>query len=112
MIDLAYAMGGSSGAGAQGGANAFWTFVPLLLVFVIFYMLLIRPQQKKSKEHRQFLENLKRGDRVVTAGGLYGVITGIADQTVTMEIADKIRVKVGRGYIAGFAPKEGGKSAN
>ncbi|MDD3581503.1 MAG: preprotein translocase subunit YajC [Desulfobacca sp.] len=111
MIDLAYAMTGAQGGGAQGG-NALWTFLPLILVFVIFYFLLIRPQQKKAKEHRQFLENIKRGDRVVTSGGLYGEVTGIADQTVTMEIAPKIRVRIGRGYIAGFAPKEASKPIN
>ncbi|MGQ9920195.1 MAG: preprotein translocase subunit YajC [Desulfobacca sp.] len=108
MIDVAYAMAGGSGEAAGGGGLL--TILPLILMFGIFYVLLIRPQQKKAKEHRNFLENLKRGDRVVTAGGLYGEITGLSDQTVTLEIADKIRVKVGRGYIAAFAPKEGAKS--
>jgi preprotein translocase subunit YajC len=109
VIDLAYAMAGAPGGG-QGGAM--WTFIPLVLVFVVFYVMLIRPQQKKAKEHRQLLNNLKRGDQVVTSGGLYGVITGLTDQTVTMEISDKIRVRVGRGFISGFAPKEGKKAAN
>ncbi len=109
MIDVAYAMADPSGAGGGGG---WMTIVPLILMFGIFYVLLIRPQQKKAKEHRAFLENLKRGDRIVTAGGLYGEITGISDQTVTIEIAEKIRVKVGRGYISAFAPKEGAKAAN
>jgi preprotein translocase subunit YajC len=72
---------------------------------------LIRPQQK-AKEHRNFLENLKRGDIVVTAGGLYGEITGMTEDTVILEVADKIRVKVGRGYVAAFAPKESAKSSN
>lgn len=110
MIEVAYAMATGSGdaAGSGGGLMA---ILPLILMFVIFYFLLIRPQQKKAKEHRQFLENLKRGDRVVTAGGLIGEITGLTDQTVTLEIADKIRVKVGRGYIASFAPKESAKSS-
>ncbi|MFZ2089616.1 MAG: preprotein translocase subunit YajC [Desulfobaccales bacterium] len=78
----------------------------MLSIFVIFYFLLIRPQQQKAKEHRQFLENLKRGDRVITSGGIVGEITAIADQVVTVEIADKVRVEVGRPYIAGFAPKK------
>lgn len=110
MIDVAYAMAGGAGE-AQGAAGGLMTILPLILMFVIFYVLLIRPQQKKAKEHRNFLENLKKGDKVVTAGGLYGEITGLTDQTVTLEIADKIRVKVGRGYIAAFAPKEGGKAS-
>jgi len=106
MVDVAYAMAGGSGEAAGGGLM---TILPLILMFVIFYVLLIRPQQKKAKEHRAFLENLKRGDKVVTSGGLYGEITGMTDQTITLEVADKIRVKVGRGYIAAFAPKESGK---
>ena len=110
MFDVAYAMAGAPGD-AQGGGGLL-TLVPLLLMFAIFYFLLIRPQQKKAKEHRTFLENLKRGDRVVTAGGLYGEITGMTDDTVILEIADKIRVKVGRGYIAAFATKESAKAAN
>lgn len=84
-----------------------WTFlVPMIFMVAIFYFLLIRPQQKKAKEHKQMLENLKRGDRVITAGGLIGEIAAISDQTLTIEIADKVRVDVGRGYVAGFAPKK------
>ena len=109
MVDYAYAMPGGGGEAAGGGGMM--AILPLILMFVIFYFLLIRPQQKKAKEHRSFLENLKRGDRVITAGGLIGEITGLTDQTVTLEIADRIRVKVGRGYIASFAPKEGAKAA-
>jgi preprotein translocase subunit YajC len=109
VVDTAYAMAGAAG-NAQGGGGML-TILPLILMFGIFYVLLIRPQQKKAKEHKTFLENLKRGDKVVTAGGLYGEITGMTDQTITLEIADKIRVKVGRGYIATFAPKEGTKTA-
>lgn len=109
MFDTAYAMAGAGGE-AQG-AGGWMTILPLILMFGIFYVLLIRPQQKKAKEHKTFLDNLKRGDKVVTAGGLYGEITGMTDQTVTLEVADKIRVKVGRGYVASFAPKEGAKAA-
>jgi len=78
----------------------------MVLMVVIFYFLLIRPQQRKAKEQRQFLDNLKRGDRVITSGGLVGEITAINDQILTLEIADKVRVEVGRPYIAGFAPKK------
>lgn len=84
-----------------------WTFMaPMVLMVVIFYFLLIRPQQKKAKEQRQFLENLKRGDRVITSGGIVGEIVAINDQILTVEIAEKVRVEVGRPYIAGFAPKK------
>jgi len=99
MIDLAYAMTGGSGGGQGGGLGA---FVPLILMFAIFYFLLIRPQQKKAKAHKAMLSAVKKGDRVVSSGGLHGVITGLSDEVVTMEIAPKIRVKVSRGSIAGI----------
>ena len=94
---IAYAMGqGGGGGDAAGGFSA---FIPLILMFVIFYFLLIRPQQKKTKEHREMVANLKKGDRIVTSGGLHGRITGVSDQTLTVEIADKVRVKVNRANV-------------
>lgn len=99
MDFLAYAMGGAGGAGGEG--SAFGAFIPLLLMFAIFYFLLIRPQQKKAKQHKELLASLKKGDRVVSSGGLHGTITGLTDDVVTMEIAPKVRVKVSRGSIAG-----------
>ena len=62
-------------------------------MFVVFYFILIRPQQKTAKRHQEFIKNLKMGDRVVTSGGLHGMVTGLTDTTVTLEIADKVRVK-------------------
>jgi len=86
-----------------------WSFVlPMVLMVAIFYFLLIRPQQRKGKEHRALLDNLKRGDRVLTAGGLVGEITSMTEQMVTLEVADKVRVEVARPYITGFAPKKTG----
>ena len=88
---------------AQGGGDAaggFSAFIPLILMFVIFYFLLIRPQQKKTKEHREMVANLKKGDRIVTSGGLHGRITGVTDQTLTVEIADKVRVKINRANVS------------
>jgi preprotein translocase subunit YajC len=78
-------------------------------MFAIFYFLLIRPQQKKQKQHRQLLGDLKKGDRVITSGGLYGRITGLTDTVVTLEISEKVRVKVGRANIAGLARSEAPK---
>jgi preprotein translocase subunit YajC len=97
--DLAYAMGGLPGGG--GGAGGLGSFLPLILMFVVFYFLLIWPQQKKAKAHRQVLSNLKKGDEIVTSGGLYGTITGITDTVITLEIAEKVRIKVARSSIAG-----------
>lgn len=103
MVNWAHA--GAAGAAPESGPM--WTFLaPMVLMVAIFYFLLIRPQQKKAKEHRGFLENLKRGDRVITSGGICGEITAINDQVVTIEVADKVRLEVGRPYIAGFAPKK------
>jgi len=87
------------GAGGEGGGGGFSTFIPLILMFVIFYFLLIRPQQKKTKEHRQMVSNLKKGDRIITSGGLHGRITGLSDTILTVEIADKVRVKIARGNV-------------
>jgi preprotein translocase subunit YajC len=95
--NIAYAMG-PGGAGGEGGGG-FSTFIPLILMFVIFYFLLIRPQQKKTKEHRQMVSNLRKGDRIVTSGGLHGRITGLSDTILTVEIADKVRVKIARGNV-------------
>ena len=95
MTSIAYA---ANGAAPQGGIMS---FIPLILIFVIFYFLLIRPQQKKAKEQQAYLSNLKKGDNIVTSGGLHGLITGITDTVVTLEIAENIRVKVSRQHILG-----------
>ncbi|MCX5912495.1 MAG: preprotein translocase subunit YajC [Deltaproteobacteria bacterium] len=97
--DVAYAMGAPSGGGGVMGSLT--SFLPLILMFVVFYFLLIWPQQKKAKAHRQVLANLQKGDNVVTSSGIYGQITGITDTTVTLEIAEKVRIKVSRSAVAG-----------
>ena len=98
MTDVAYAMGPTPGGGSPGGISV---FIPLLLMFAVFYFLLIRPQQKKTRQHQDLLKSLKVGDRVVTTGGLYGTIVAGGDHIIKLEIADKVRVDVGRSYIAG-----------
>jgi preprotein translocase subunit YajC len=104
MDFLAHAMGiGGTGGTGSGGFGA---FVPLILMFAIFYFLLIRPQQKKAKAHKQMLASVKKGDKIVSSGGLHGVITGITDDVVTMEIAPKVRVKISRGSVAGVLRRD------
>jgi len=101
MNSLAYALGsGGGGAGGQGGG--FSAFVPLILMFAIFYFLLIRPQQKKAKQHKLLLSSIKKGDKIVSSGGLHGTVTGLTEEVVTVEIAPKVRVKVSRGSVAGI----------
>ena len=94
---LAYAMG----AKGEGAGSGFASLIPLLLMFVVFYFILIRPQQKQARRHQDFVRNLKMGDRVVTSGGLHGIVSGLTETTVTLEIADKVRVKVTRSAIGG-----------
>jgi preprotein translocase subunit YajC len=100
-------MGQAPAAGGQPG-NPLMTFMPLILMFVIFYFLLIRPQQKKQKEHKQMLENLTRGDRVVTAGGLHGRVVEAKEDVLTLDLGNDMHVQVGRGFISALIPAEGG----
>jgi preprotein translocase subunit YajC len=98
MIDPAWAQGTSGEA-----PSALFNFAPLILIFVVFYFLLIRPQQQKAKEHREMLANLKRNDEVVTSGGLYGKVVALGDRVVTLEIAPNVKVRVDRPQIATLA---------
>ena len=99
MLGLAFAMGAPP-AGGGGGQSAIMNLVPLVFMFGIFYFLLIRPQQKKAKEHRALIEALKKGDQVVTAAGIHGKITSVDENIVTLEIAPGINIKIGKGFIA------------
>ncbi len=88
-------------AGGAGGGGAFQAFLPLILIFVVFYFLLIRPQQKKMKQHREMLDAIRRGDKVVTGGGIMGTVTKVdSDTEVTVEIAKDVKVKIQRGTIS------------
>lgn len=88
-------------AGAAGAGGAFQAFLPLILIFVVFYFLLIRPQQKKMKQHREMLDAVRRGDKVITGGGIMGTVTKVDNDTeLTVEIAKDVKVKVQRGTIS------------
>lgn len=97
MTSLAWAADAAPAAGPGGIAS----FLPLILIFVIFYFLLIRPQQKKVREHQTYISALKIGDKVITNGGIHGEITGLTDTVVTLEIAKDVRIKIARPHIAG-----------
>ncbi len=108
--DVAWAMGQASKGTAGGGGNPLAAFLPLIIIFVIFYFLLIRPQQKQAKKHQEFLQSLKKGEWVMTAGGLRGRITNVGENVVTLELPpDNVKVKVTKGYIAGPLKAEGEK---
>jgi len=74
-------------------------FLPLIIIFVIFYFLLIRPQQKREKRHRQMIESLKKGDKVITSGGIYGVVESVNENTVILKIAENVKIKLAKNYI-------------
>lgn len=99
MTGIAYAQNGATPPAGGGLAG----FLPLILIFVVFYFLLIRPQQKKAKEHQKFLSDLKKGDEVVTSGGIHGRVTGLTDTIVTLEIADGVRIKVNKPSVLSSA---------
>ena len=102
-------------AQAAGGGilsdPALQSMLPLVLIFVVFYFLLIRPQQKKVKAHRELLANLRKGDTVVTGGGIMGKIVKLEDNVVFVEIADNVRIRVQKGAIGNVLPKGTLKSA-
>ncbi len=98
MISVAHAMGQTGGQ--AGGAGGIAGFLPIIILFVIFYFLLIRPQQKKAKEHKAMITNLKKGVRIITSGGIYGTIISIDDTTIGLEIAEKVKIKITRGNVA------------
>ena len=94
----------AEGAGAPG----FLQFVPIILVFAIFYFLLIAPMRKRQKASAQTLvENLKKGDRVVTNGGLYGTVAGVEEKAVIVKVAENVKVKIAKSAVAGLADQEG-----
>lgn len=92
-------------AQGQGQGDPLISFLPLILIFVVFYFLLIRPQNKRQKEHREMVANLAPGDEVVTAGGVLGKVTEVKDQFIRVEIADGIVITVQRGTVGGIVPK-------
>lgn len=96
FIEQAFAQGAGGGGGDLLGA-----LLPLVLIFVIFWFLIIRPQQKRVKEHREMVSNLRRGDTVVTGGGLIGKVTKVIDDVdVQVEISENVRVRIARAMIA------------
>ncbi len=102
MTGIAYAMGSNPAGGAgQGGGS----YMSLIFIAAVFRHLLLHSHPsaaKRAKQHKDFLENLKKGDKVITSGGLYGTITGISDDSVTIEIAEKVRVKVDKGTVVQY----------
>lgn len=110
LIPSAFAQ--TSGAAAPGGASFIVQLLPLVLIFAVFYFLLIRPQQKKMKEHRALIEAVKKGDQVITAGGLVGKVVRVDETYVDVEIAQGVKVKVVKSTLSDVLQPGGGKPAN
>jgi preprotein translocase subunit YajC len=101
MESLAWAEGtGGGGAAAGGGAGGILSLIPFLLIFVIFYFLLIRPQQQKQKQQQTLLDAIKKGDKVITTSGIWGTITNLGKDTVTLQVADNTKIKMQRENIS------------
>ena len=94
------------GTPAPGGANPILQFIPFILVLAIFYFVILLPMKKKQQKVQAFLDTLKVGDRVVTSGGIYGSITRLNEQSVQVQIADKVRIEVSRAAIVGYQGQE------
>jgi preprotein translocase subunit YajC len=101
---MAPAGGGSGGGcapGGEGGQSGLGgMLIPLILMFAVFYFLLIRPQQKKQKEHQKMISELQKGDHVVTSGGIHGVISSLKEETITVKVADNLKLEVSRGNVS------------
>ena len=102
MVDFAYAQA----APGVGGPGPMMTMFPFILIFVIMYFMVIRPQQKKAKEHQEMLSKLKSNDEVMTSGGIYGKVIDLKETVVTLEVAPNVRIRVHRPQISAVITAE------
>ena len=99
FITDVYAQTGGGAASGSEGVNPLVSLGPFVLIFILFYFMLIRPQQKKAKERQEMIDELKKGDRIITSGGLLGTVTTLGVKIITIQIAEGVRVKVMRSNI-------------
>ena len=102
-MELLFAM---APQGGEGGGGLISTLIMFGAIFLIFYFMIIRPQQKKAKEREKLLSNLEKGDKVVTNGGIYGVIAGLEEKTALLQISDNVKIKIDRSAITTVLPKK------
>ena len=106
MTDIAFAQT----APGVGGPSPIMTILPFILIFVIMYFMVIRPQQKRSKDHQAMLNKLKKNDEVMTSGGIYGKVVALTDNVVTLEVAPNVRIRVHRPQISAVVTSEKGST--
>ncbi|HBD21040.1 MAG TPA: preprotein translocase subunit YajC [Arenimonas sp.] len=111
LLDILVSPAAAQAAGGPAPANPLMSLLPLIILFVVFWFLLLRPQMKKAKEHRELVAKLQKGDEVLTNGGIAGRIEDLGESFVTVEVADKVAIKVQRGAITAVLPKGTLKSA-
>ena len=99
MLDLAFAMAPPPPDGTEGGGGMLALLPPMIMMFLIFYFIVIRPQQKKQQEQRKMVNDLKEGDNIITMSGIHGTIKKLKEDTVMLQIADNVRVKINRSSI-------------
>jgi preprotein translocase subunit YajC len=109
-LSFVIAQAAPAAAGAQA-ANPLMTFLPLILLFVVFYFLMIRPQMKRQKEHRNMVSALSKGDEVVTNGGIAGRVEDVGESFITVEIAPNVSIKLQKGAVSQVLPKGSLKSS-
>ena len=111
LLDFLVSPAAAQAAGGPAPASPLMSLLPLIILFVVFWFLLLRPQMKKAKEHRELVAKLQKGDEVLTNGGIAGRIEDLGESFVTIEVADKVSLKVQRGAISAVLPKGTLKSA-
>jgi len=99
LTDLVFLAQAAAPAPATEGQPPFLTLVPMIFIFVIFYFLLIRPQQKRAKDHQALVSAIKTGDRVITSGGIHGIVSNVKDKTVLVKVADNVKLEFDRAAI-------------
>jgi preprotein translocase subunit YajC len=108
LVEPAYAMGG--GGGGQADANPIAQLLPFVLMFVVLYMLILRPQMKKQKNQQKMIDELEKGARIVTSGGIHGTITNLKDDVIVVKIADNVRVEMSRSAVSRIRDDDSDKS--
>ena len=108
MFNILIAMAQPPGGAGGQSANPIAGFMPLILMFIIFYFLLIRPQHKKQREHQKMLTELQKGDKIITTGGIHGIVVNIKEGIVSIKIAENVRIEINKGNIT--VVKKGTKS--